>query len=762
MLLYGCKLITMKRFLAILIFLTGTISMYSQNLDSLWATYFENNKVPKIGLALSGGAAHGLAHVGVIKYLEEIGVPVDYITGTSMGAIVGGLYAMGYDYQSMIDIIASENWDAIVSNSISLNEISPYEKQFHNKIPVKLRVEKSKILLPKALFDGHKLDLAISNLFSPSNLVESFDGLPRPFRCYAVDLINGNIVELDSGNLGQAVRASMAIPSVFTPVQIDSMLLVDGGLLKNFPVQENLDLGSDIVIGVYVGSKKSKIEDVNSMLEILRLTGFISSIADTEEQKLKAQILIEPDVKDYPLLDFEHFEMLVEKGYEAARKDSVRLLDLANYFKNIPEKKIMPLKLPQRFFIEDIIINQEDEAYSKLIISRLDTINRKQVRFSDISHAIENCFATNNIDNINFSLKDGALGEILEINYKEKKENSIGVSANHFSNTNTSLIFQGTLRNVFAPMSNLTGYGRLSDNPGIMGLFYQRLGTHRDYLLEVGGSIYRQKEPIKVDQELRKELLFNRFRMHLGLSKELGRKGLISLHYGFNNRSLKPQLLMNDDIDDYDQNLQDLSLVLSSNSYNDWSLPNSGNQLWFKASFLHNVQQELSFVGDGQNQLGIPSAQSNLMLNIVYKHYTRLNSSVRLFYAVSGGMYIEESLFDVFRIGGTDNEDITSLPFIGVDLADLRYQSYVYGRAGASLELSDNIFISLIANVVRGQTYNPKFIDIQSDPKWESKLGLGISMSMATLIGPLNIDIGSTEGFSELTFSVGVGYRFIQ
>ena len=181
------------------------------------------------------------------------------------------------------------NWDAIVSNQTFLNEVSPFEKTFHDKIPFKLRVEESKILLPRAFFDGHKLDLAIAQLFSPANFSENFDDLPRPFRCYAVDLLSGDIIEMKDGNMAQSIRASMAIPSVFTPVEIDSNLLIDGGLLINFPVKENKQLGADIVIGVYVGSKRSKKEDVKSILDVIRLTGFLSSLNDTEEQKKIAE-----------------------------------------------------------------------------------------------------------------------------------------------------------------------------------------------------------------------------------------------------------------------------------------------------------------------------------------------------------------------------------------------------------------------------------------------------------------------------------------
>ena len=247
---------------------------------------------PKIGLALSGGGAHGLAHIGVIQYMEEIGIDVDYITGTSIGAIVGGVYAMGYDADAMMEIVTRYRWNEIIGNKISLQEVSPLEKYDHNRFPATLRISENQLLLPMAIYQGHKLDLALKQLFSAANLINDFSELPIPFKCYAVDLIQGGLVELSSGNLVTSIRASMAIPAVFSPVLIDSMLLIDGGLLVNFPAMQVRDMGADIVIGSFVGSKKAELSDIESMVDVLKYSGFMTSLVNTEEQFGSTDILV--------------------------------------------------------------------------------------------------------------------------------------------------------------------------------------------------------------------------------------------------------------------------------------------------------------------------------------------------------------------------------------------------------------------------------------------------------------------------------------
>lgn len=195
---------------------------------------------PKIGLVLSGGGAKGLAHIGVLRAMEKAGLTPDYITGTSMGSIVGALYAIGYSSDDIEEIVAKLDWDAVLSNKITLNQITFEEKAYYGRYVAELPVKGINVGLPRGLIEGQKLSDYLSRLTRSAHDIEDFSDLPIPFACVAADIATGEPVVLNKGSLPEAIRASMAIPTLFTPVEIDGRLLVDGGLIRNFPVQEEI------------------------------------------------------------------------------------------------------------------------------------------------------------------------------------------------------------------------------------------------------------------------------------------------------------------------------------------------------------------------------------------------------------------------------------------------------------------------------------------------------------------------------------------
>ena len=213
---------------------------------------------PKIGLALGGGGARGTAHIGVIRVLEELHIPIDYVAGTSMGSIIGGLYSCGYTPDDMEKLIGSIHWDTLFRDAPERKEQSFRQKEddFEHLIPFEfgLNLKKGGLVLPPGLIAGSKLGFVLENATLPCSSVSNFDQLRIPFRAVATDIQTGQPYVMSSGNLARVIRASMAIPAIFTPVEIDGHLLVDGGESENLPVQTVRAMGADIVIAVNVGS----------------------------------------------------------------------------------------------------------------------------------------------------------------------------------------------------------------------------------------------------------------------------------------------------------------------------------------------------------------------------------------------------------------------------------------------------------------------------------------------------------------------------
>jgi len=230
------------------------MSLLLSNAPFAWAEEAADH--PKIGLALSGGGARGGAHVGVLKALEELGIQVDYIAGTSMGAIIGGLYASGYTADEIEVVLVETDWKTALTDSPARRDRTMRKKELESQflIPYRLGFNKGKIQLPLGAIEGQHLDQIFQELFLPVIGIHDFDLLPIPFRAVATDLVSGEAVVLSSGSLPDVVRASMSVPAVFAPVKINGRLLVDGGMSNNLPVNIVRQMGADIVIAVDISS----------------------------------------------------------------------------------------------------------------------------------------------------------------------------------------------------------------------------------------------------------------------------------------------------------------------------------------------------------------------------------------------------------------------------------------------------------------------------------------------------------------------------
>ena len=284
---------------------------------------------PRVGLALSGGSARGIAHVGVLRWLEEHHVPVDAIAGTSSGAFIGGAYATGMSAAAIQQMLADADWDMILRPDIPYALKSQRRKEDDRAYPIKLDAGlRHGFRLQSGLNPGHRIGLLLSRIAFPYSAVESFDDLPIPFRCVATDLEKGAVEVFDHGPLGPAIRASMALPGTFDPVRLGDRLLSDGGILDNTPVDVARSMGASAVIAVSasgeeVGPPAESIAGVaNRAISIM--------MRDNEKRRLEqADVVIVPDFEGLHSSDFRKSDLLAERGYAAAEAQKIALLRFA-------------------------------------------------------------------------------------------------------------------------------------------------------------------------------------------------------------------------------------------------------------------------------------------------------------------------------------------------------------------------------------------------------------------------------------------------
>ncbi|WP_416199672.1 MAG: patatin-like phospholipase family protein [Pseudomonas helleri] len=289
---------------------------------------------PKIGLVLSGGAARGLAHVGVLKALEEQGIHIDAIAGTSMGAVIGGLYATGYKIDELEKLALSIDWQEALSDSPAREDVPFRRKQDDRDFLVRQKLsfrDDGSLGLPLGVIQGQNLALLLESLLAHSSDVRDFDKLPIPFRAVATDIVSGEKVVFRKGHLPQVIRASMSIPAVFAPVEINGQLLVDGGMVDNIPVDVAREMGVDLVIVVDIGTPLRGRKELNTVFDILNQSITLMTRSNSEVQlaTLKPDdVLIKPSLASIGATDFGRSEEIINAGYRATQILENRLASL--------------------------------------------------------------------------------------------------------------------------------------------------------------------------------------------------------------------------------------------------------------------------------------------------------------------------------------------------------------------------------------------------------------------------------------------------
>jgi len=285
---------------------------------------------PKIGLVLSGGGARGVAHIGALKLLDSLRIPIDYIAGTSMGGLAGALYSIGYSATEIDSIVMNANWDELFRDFPPRVDLPYLEKKIDDRYQLNFDLKGITPVLPLGLIEGQKIILLFSRLTYPHEMLEDFDRLPIPFRCVAVDLISGREVILRKGSLPKTMRATMSIPSVFSPVEWGDSLLIDGGLVNNLPVDVVKRMGADIVIAVNVGTQLKSRKYLKSILDIFEQSFNIPQ-SYKEQQNLKmVDILIAPNLRKFSAADFNltSLKKMKAAGEKAARQALPKLIAL--------------------------------------------------------------------------------------------------------------------------------------------------------------------------------------------------------------------------------------------------------------------------------------------------------------------------------------------------------------------------------------------------------------------------------------------------
>ena len=402
------------------------------------STAVDFSKIPqgeelKVGLVLSGGGAKGLAHIGVLKEIEAAGIEIDYIGGTSMGAIIGGLYASGYNAHQLDSIFESVDFEKLIQDDLPRSAQSFYERADRERYAIALPFEHFKVSFPSALSKGQNIYNLFTQLTHHVKETDDFASLDIPFFCVATDAEKGQAIILDKGCLPEAITASGALPSLFSPVLLDDRVLIDGGVVNNYPVEELRKRGANFIIGVDVQDGLRGKDELKSAPEMLLQINNYRTIEAMRDKVAQTDIYIKPNIEGYTVVDFDRGAEIIKGGQEKAEAYDDAFRKLAALQHKTYTKPELKLNQHDTLRIKSVAINGNVYYTRSYILGKLKIKTPAKMTYQELFDGINNLAATNNFQRINHRLEQYDSGEShLIINLTESETTTYAKAGIHY------------------------------------------------------------------------------------------------------------------------------------------------------------------------------------------------------------------------------------------------------------------------------------------------------------------------------------------
>ncbi len=718
----------------------------------------------KVGLVLSGGGAKGLAHIGALKMIEEAGIEIDYIAGTSMGAIVGALYSAGYSAHQLDSIFHEINFNILIQDDIPRGAKTFYEKNESEKYVLTLPFDSFQISFPSGLSRGQNIYNLVSQLTMHLGEIRDFSEMPIPFFCIASNIETGEQVILDSGSLPKAVSASGAIPSLFSPVRIDGMLLTDGGVTNNYPVKELRDRGAEIIIGVDVQDTLMDREELRSAVNILNQIGNFRTIREMKEKIDLTDVYIKPDIRDFNILSFEKGEAIIKAGEEAAKLKIEELNQIARNQNRVFKPQVIPSPL-DTINISALSIEGNTSYPRSYIMGKLKLRYGEKYIFKDLHYGINNLSATGNFRRINYNLlpRDGTY--TLELELEESPNKTFLRLALHYDDLYKSGALINLTRKSLLFTNDVTSFDViLGDNFRYNFQYYIDKGYYWSVGLKSRYNAFHkgidfaitsrngflaqdiQINKVEVDykdytNQLYIETLFQQI-ISFGMGVEHKHLKISSETFGNTGEEIfAPTIFENSDF-------YSAFGYLKLDSFDDKFFPRRG---WYFDGNFHlylfssDYNQDFSQFSIGRGALGYVFSPLN-------KLTTRISSEAGFRIGPSGNNSLD------FFLGGYGNNLINNLiPFYGYDFISITGDSYIKGLVELDYEIFRKNHIIASANFANVEN------DLYSTGNWlslPSYSGYALGYGRETFFGPVEIKYSYSPEIKNSQWFFSLGFWF--
>ena len=722
----------------------------------------QEEQPPKIGLVLSGGGAKGFAHIGVLKVIDSLGIKIDYVAGTSMGAIIGSLYASGFSGKQLDSIFKNTNFDTLINDRFPRESASLYERENSERYAVTLPFENFKINLPKALSRGQNVYNLLYHLTLHVEDIDDFDQLPIPFFCIATNVETGQGVILDSGNLAEAVLASGALPSLFQPVNIDNELYIDGGVVNNFPIAELKAKGMDIIIGVDVQDDLKDREALTGAQDILLQINNFRTIEAMRNKAQLADIYIKPDVSLFSVISFDNGDAIIKSGLEAALLKNEDLKKLAEKSALFGAKPNVVIK--DSLTIKYKLIKGNERYTRSYLLGKLKLRNPEKISYQKFLDGVTNLVATNNFEFFRYNLEPTNNEDAYTLNAKllETPNTTFLRFGLHYDDLYKSAALVNFTKKRFLTNNDILSLDLiLGDNVRynfdyfIDKGFYLSFGLrsrfnqfHRNVNVDL---VLDENNPLreglnKIDAELQDQT--NQIYVQTLFAQDF------ALTLGFEHKRLKIKsetlLSANQDEDVIFENTDYFSLFgeLKLDTYDNRYFPKKG--VYFNGD-LHWYVGASRFNQNFSN-FSIAKADIGYAFSVTNRLAMLLESS--------GGFHLgdKSTNFLDFAIGGYANNFINNFSsFYGYDFISLTGNSFVKATITANYEIFKKSYIILAANYANIDT------DLFDSGNWintPSYSGYTIGCATETFLGPVEVRYARSPELSKGFWYFNLGFWF--
>ena len=697
----------------------------------------------KVALVLSGGGAKGYAHLGVLRVLEKENIKIDYIAGTSIGALVGTLYSIGYSVDEIEKVLDNLNIESFLESGSDLTGLDLDKKETLKKYSFYINFDNElNYSLPKGLRETEELYLVVKNLLKKYENIKNFDNFPIPLRVVATNLNTGETKSFSEGDIAKVLTASMAIPTIFEPVEVNGALYVDGLVSRNLPVEEAYDMGADLVIASDVGTPVVKKDNYN-ILSVLNQMIAIQSSYITKASKEKATILISPDIKNISATDTTKRKDLIELGEVATQSQIAKLREFPKNSSNNKRTKVQKEK-------EDYFVINKIEYNPKFDKNTIDILNNifknllnKPISENDIEKKIIDVYNSKYMDKLYYTVEDG----ILHLDGEKGHLNRIGVGFNYQTgygttfNVGTDLFFSGKFGN------NINLNFKFGDYLGadLGTLTYYGIRNRFGILTNIGYNespffLYNNRR--KLAKFMNREAYLN-----IGIFNQPSNNSMIS--YGVLSKlsSLKQDTGGNLSRNlEYSENLTKTYLRVKYDNLDSISNPMKG----IKADFIYNFA---SSFGKSKSNLYGPAYS--------IKGYVPINSKSSFVYGLNLASLRGDRIRadQRIRLGGSyTNINNNEFEFYGLNYQEKQVKDLISLTLGFKHKIVYSLYFNTKFNIATFTEDNP--LNNNDSRLWKNySKGLGISISYDSPIGPIEFSVSSDLKHRRPIGSISIGYK---